>query len=79
MLCEFFQKLNQETPSFQDHATERNYLPPEMVAKIKQHLSENWYENADLIAVRQCPHKWGTFTDPNQWLWILHRFTNRYA
>jgi hypothetical protein len=68
-ICEWFDGLNERAAASQPE----NGLSPEVVAEI----SAQGFDRGDLMAIRQTPYMWA-LKDPYKWLWILHRYQNKY-
>lgn len=76
--CDTMTAINSQSPAFS--TDERNYLPPATVDAMR--LLEQSLEPGDLMAIRQQPFLWARPACPDvtgKWLWILHRYLNRYA
>jgi hypothetical protein len=72
LACEFLGKLATNEPAD---------LPPsdlseEAVAAIRDYETTH-LQPGDLIAIRSRPGHW-CLTNPYQWLWVLHRYQNKY-
>ena len=79
-ICQFFKGLNasftQEQLASENANEDKNQLPEEVVAKIHEFVGAH-AEPGDLVAIRNRPGQWDQ--DFYNWLWIIHRYTNRYA
>jgi hypothetical protein len=79
LTCECFATLNQTT-DLRDDANagqDSNFLPPAAVEAIAAYCRDHNVTNADLMAIRSTPGRW-TRSNPYDWLWMLHRYTNKY-
>jgi len=78
-VSDFFSKIEVERsgPAEGVRYEEPNWLPDSMVKEIADYVQANSITNADLMAIRQTPTLW--HHEPEPWLWILHRYTNRYS
>jgi hypothetical protein len=79
-ICQFFKSLNasltKEQLAAENTNEGKNHLPEVIVAKIREFVGAN-AAPGDLVAIRNRPGQWDQ--DCYNWLWILHRYTNRYA
>jgi len=80
LLGEFFASLSATHPKkWYGMDRDPNHLPPRTVAAVQTYAREHGIENADLMAVRDRPGHWCRMSQPYRWLWLLHRYTNRYS
>jgi len=79
LTCEFFATLNQTTDlrNDADAGQDSNFLPPAAVTAIAAYCRDHDVTKADLVAIRSTPGRW-TRSNPYDWLWMLHRYTNKY-
>ncbi len=84
-ICEHFKMLSQSDA----HATayeqakrkdreDSNFLAPVTVIAINNYIREHDITNGDLMTIRNTPGKWCR-GNPYDWLWMLHRYTNKYS
>ena len=72
LACEFLVELADNEPAD---------LPPselseESVSALRQYEADN-LQASDLLAIRNRPGQW-CLTNPYNWLWVLHRYQNKY-
>lgn len=79
LTCDFFAALNLTT-DLRDAANagqDSNFLPHESVAAIAAYCRDHAVTNGDLLLIRGTPGQW-SLSNPYDWLWMLHRYTNKY-
>jgi hypothetical protein len=85
LACEFLGKLaaNEMTThailaaSNETHATlSPTELSEETIAALRDYESTH-LQPGDLLAIRNRPGQW-CLTNPYDWLWVLHRYQNKY-
>jgi len=69
-ICDWFKDLNARVAA--SHPVQG------LTPKVVQEIAAQNFQRADLMAIRNAPHKW-TRADPYKWLWLLHRYQNQCA